>query len=324
MGPKSVVKSKSTRGKQESPVTVAATPSSTPSATPSATASPRTPPALSLSLMDPAVLEAEKRREMEEANIHPSLQERWLESRVKDRPYWRDRSDRLNDAEAKAEAKAKAEAEAKEKAEAEAEAETLFDAPSGETSEDYPKSGPNYTDPYFNSDRMQLIMDQGDRLSDRRKQMYIQAEEPIAIEINNKLVDTADEYKPSKAYKQYAADDEKRMADMGDDTDYYGGRTLKKRESKTTKKPKKTKTTKKTKKAKKPKKSLKPAKRPTKKSSKRIDKCVISKTKKYRTRSSPPYPANQCPGTKKMGNDGRYYKSVADVNRVYKWARVAK
>ena len=78
------------------------------------------------------------------------------------------------------------------------------------------------------------------------------------------------------------------------------------------------------KKSKKSKKSLKPAKRPTKKSSKRIDKCVISKTKKYRTRSSPPYPANQCPGAKKMGNDGRYYKSVADVNRVYKWARVAK
>ena len=72
------------------------------------------------------------------------------------------------------------------------------------------------------------------------------------------------------------------------------------------------------------KKSLKPAKRHTKKSSKRIDKCVISKTKKYRTRSSPPYPANQCPDAKKMGNDGRYYKSVADVNRVYKWARIAK
>jgi hypothetical protein len=270
--------------------------------------------------MRPEVLEAEKRREMEEANIHPSFQEEWLKSRVKDRPYWRDRSDRLNDAKAKAkaEAEAKAKAKAKAKAEAEAEAETLFDAPSGETSEEYPESGPNYTDPYFNSDRMQLIMDQGDRLSDRRKQMYIHAEEPIAIEINNKLVDTADEYEPSKAYKQYAADDEKRMADMGNDTDYYGGRTLKKR------KPKKPNTTKKTKKAKKPKKSLKPAKRPTKKSSKRIDKCVISKTKKYRTRSSPPYPANQCPGAKKMGNDGRYYKSVADVNRVYKWARVAK
>ena len=322
MGPKSVVKSKSTRGK-ESPVTVAATPSATASATPS----PRTPPApRTLSLMDPAVLEAEKRREMEDANIHPSYQEEWLKSRVKDRPYWRDRSDRLN----YAEAKEKAEAEAKEKAEAEAKAyadeevDRFDDRPSETTSTRYPKSGPNYTDPYFNSDRMQLIMDQGDRLSDRRKKMYIHAEEPIAIEINNKLVDTADEYAPSKAYKQYAADDEKRMADMGDDTDYYGGRTLKKRESKTTKTTKKPKTTKKTKKAKKPKKSLKPAKRPTKKSSKRIDKCVISKTKKYRIRSSPPYPANQCPGAKKMGNDGRYYKSVADVNRVYKWARVAK
>lgn len=78
------------------------------------------------------------------------------------------------------------------------------------------------------------------------------------------------------------------------------------------------------KKGRKPNKSLKPAKRTTKKSSKRIDKCVINKTKKYRTRSSPPYPANQCPDAKKMGNDGRYYKSVADVNRVYKWARVAK
>jgi hypothetical protein len=53
-------------------------------------------------------------------------------------------------------------------------------------------------------------------------------------------------------------------------------------------------------------------------------KCVIRKTKKYRNRSSPPYPANKCPGVKKMGNDGRYYKSVADVNGIYKWTRVAQ
>jgi hypothetical protein len=113
-------------------------------------------------------------------------------------------------------------------------------------------------------------------------------------------------------HTQYVEGDQKTFNEMEADNLTFGGRLRNTRKNN------------KSKKSKKSKKSLKPAKRPTKKSSKRIDKCVISKTKKYRTRSSPPYPANQCPGAKKMGNDGRYYKSVADVNRVYKWARVAK
>jgi hypothetical protein len=289
MGPKSAVKSKGTRGK-ESPVTVAATPSTT--------TSPRTPTAApgGLSLRNFT-------QEAIKANIHPSLHEEWAESN--DHPYLRERSDKLHKAEAEAKAKAEAKVEADEEMD-------LFDASSEAIFNRYPKSGPNYTDPYFNRDRMKRIMNHPD-LSKEQKNMYIYAEEPLGIETSE-----------SKAYKQYAADNRQRMNDSRvteEDAEagaWYGGRTLKKR------KPKKTKKTKTTKKAKKTKKSLKPAKRPTNKKSKRIDKCVISKTKKYRIRSSPPYPANQCPGAKKMGNDGRYYKSVADVNRVYKWARVAK
>jgi hypothetical protein len=48
-------------------------------------------------------------------------------------------------------------------------------------------------------------------------------------------------------------------------------------------------------------------------------KCSKSSLKKYQTRDSPPYPANDCPNMKKMGNDGRYYTSKKDVNNVYKW-----
>jgi hypothetical protein len=37
--------------------------------------------------------------------------------------------------------------------------------------------------------------------------------------------------------------------------------------------------------------------------------CSRQRTKKYRIRSSPPYPANLCRGRKMKGNDGRFYKS---------------
>ena len=50
--------------------------------------------------------------------------------------------------------------------------------------------------------------------------------------------------------------------------------------------------------------------------------CVSKNTKKYRTRSSPAYPAKTVMGMKKMGNDRTYYNSVKDINGVYKWKSV--
>ena len=41
--------------------------------------------------------------------------------------------------------------------------------------------------------------------------------------------------------------------------------------------------------------------------------------KKYLTRNSPPYPANEHCGEIKTGNDKKMYKSVADKNKVCKW-----
>lgn len=56
------------------------------------------------------------------------------------------------------------------------------------------------------------------------------------------------------------------------------------------------------------------------------DGCVnLRKTiSKYRTRNSPPYPANKCKSTKKRGNDGKMYLSESDKNGVYKWAPINK
>jgi hypothetical protein len=44
--------------------------------------------------------------------------------------------------------------------------------------------------------------------------------------------------------------------------------------------------------------------------------------KKYLTRDSPPYPANEHCGETKKGNDGNMYKSVPDKNKICKWKRV--
>ena len=56
------------------------------------------------------------------------------------------------------------------------------------------------------------------------------------------------------------------------------------------------------------------------------DGCVnLRKTiSKYRTRNSPPYPANKCKSTKKKGNDGKMYLSESDKNGVYKWVPINK
>ena len=41
--------------------------------------------------------------------------------------------------------------------------------------------------------------------------------------------------------------------------------------------------------------------------------------KKYVTRDSPPFPANEHCGETKKGNDGKMYVSVADKNKVCRW-----
>lgn len=42
---------------------------------------------------------------------------------------------------------------------------------------------------------------------------------------------------------------------------------------------------------------------------------------KYSARPSPPYPANECCGTVKKGNDGNMYRSVRANNGVCRWVR---
>lgn len=51
-------------------------------------------------------------------------------------------------------------------------------------------------------------------------------------------------------------------------------------------------------------------------------KCVKENTKKYKTRPSPPFPANKCKGKTKKGNNGKMFKSKPDVNGVHKWVAV--
>jgi hypothetical protein len=47
-------------------------------------------------------------------------------------------------------------------------------------------------------------------------------------------------------------------------------------------------------------------------------------TKKYATRKSPAYPANEYCGKRKKGNDGNMYESKADKNGICKWIKVKK
>lgn len=47
-----------------------------------------------------------------------------------------------------------------------------------------------------------------------------------------------------------------------------------------------------------------------------------SSLKKYNSRPSPAYPANECCGMVMTGNDGRKYKSVAASNGVCRWVKV--
>ena len=40
---------------------------------------------------------------------------------------------------------------------------------------------------------------------------------------------------------------------------------------------------------------------------------------KYKFRNSPPYPANECKGQKKKGNDGNFYMSEKTASGAYRW-----
>jgi len=52
--------------------------------------------------------------------------------------------------------------------------------------------------------------------------------------------------------------------------------------------------------------------------------CARQTTKKYKSRSSPPYPANDCCGLKKVGNDGATYVSVPNAKGVCRWTLYKK
>jgi hypothetical protein len=47
--------------------------------------------------------------------------------------------------------------------------------------------------------------------------------------------------------------------------------------------------------------------------------CIEQKTKKYRSRGSPPYSAMDCKGLTKTGNDGSSYISKPDKRGIYRW-----
>lgn len=50
--------------------------------------------------------------------------------------------------------------------------------------------------------------------------------------------------------------------------------------------------------------------------------CTQQKSKKYMDRPSPPFPANECCGQEKVGNDGVMYVSRADKNGRCSWKKV--
>jgi hypothetical protein len=49
--------------------------------------------------------------------------------------------------------------------------------------------------------------------------------------------------------------------------------------------------------------------------------CIEQKTKKYRSRGSPPYSAMDCKGSSKKGNDGGTYVSKPDKRGIYRWVK---
>jgi len=62
-----------------------------------------------------------------------------------------------------------------------------------------------------------------------------------------------------------------------------------------------------------------------KRTSKKIYRCSKQTTKKYTTRPSPAYPANECPNVIKTGNDGKKYISLSSLETgVFKWVLYSK
>jgi hypothetical protein len=55
--------------------------------------------------------------------------------------------------------------------------------------------------------------------------------------------------------------------------------------------------------------------------SKSKSKCIKQNTKKYKSRSSPPYSAMDCQGKTITGNDGTMYTSTSDKRGVYRWVK---
>lgn len=53
--------------------------------------------------------------------------------------------------------------------------------------------------------------------------------------------------------------------------------------------------------------------------SRKVRSCTLQTTKRYTDRQSPPYPANECAGQQKVGNNGEMYESRPDKNGVYRW-----
>ena len=60
----------------------------------------------------------------------------------------------------------------------------------------------------------------------------------------------------------------------------------------------------------------------SRRSSSSKDRCEKSSLKKYINRNGPPFPAQNCKGVSKTGNDGEKYKSKPDKNGIYKWNKV--
>jgi hypothetical protein len=52
--------------------------------------------------------------------------------------------------------------------------------------------------------------------------------------------------------------------------------------------------------------------------------CSQQSTKKYTSRPSPSYPANECVGEQRYGNDGELYVSKLAANGVGRWVLVSK
>jgi hypothetical protein len=50
--------------------------------------------------------------------------------------------------------------------------------------------------------------------------------------------------------------------------------------------------------------------------------CIARTTKQYRSRPSPPYPANECCGMTKRGNDGARYRAEPNVNGMCTWKKI--